>query len=215
MSPSPDGKTGSPSFLINLFESSDSIVSRPSPHPESFGPFISSRQNLYTSFNNDVSDIMRSWYILLVSSLIFSATALDGEDYLEVIGPSGRIAGANYSEYGPGFQEFVAEAPGGRNPSSYPAYLIDFLERNTKAPGANYSHYSPAFDQFMNMSDGRRMDVSIYPEYLRWFLSDTPESFRTNYSHYSPAFEDFMNMSGRRQLNLSSYPEGLSRFLSR
>ncbi len=160
---------------------------------------------------------MRSSSFLLVCSVILFATALAGAEddgYLEVIGSAGTMTGANYSEYGSAFEEFMASAPGERNLSSYPDYLVDFLEESPEPQVTNYSLYSPAFESFMNLSTEARLNLSSYPDYLSRFLNQSPEAVRTNYSLRSPAFEDFMNLSTEGRLNLSSYPDYLSRFLS-
>ena len=136
---------------------------------------------------------MRSWYILLVPALLISPPAGGVDDYLGVIGPSGTISGANYSEYGRGLQEFVAKGPGERNLSAYPGYLADFLDRDSGLARANLSHYSPAFEEFMNITAGWRQSLSAYPEGLRRFLNESESPLRTNLSQYSPALEEFMN----------------------
>jgi hypothetical protein len=160
---------------------------------------------------------MRSSSFLSVCSVILFATALAGAEddgYLEVIGSAGTMTGANYSEYGSAFEEFMASAPGERNLSSYPDYLVDFLEESPEPQVTNYSLYSPAFESFMNLSTEARLNLSSYPDYLSRFLNQSPEAVRTNYSLRSPAFEDFMNLSTEGRLNLSSYPDYLSQFLS-
>lgn len=136
---------------------------------------------------------MRPWYILLVPALLVSATAGGVEDYLGAIGPFGTISGANYSEYGRGFQEFVAGSPGERDLSAYPGYLADFLERDSGLARANYSHYSPAFEEFMKITAGWRQNLSAYPEGLRRFLNESESPLRTDLSQYSPAVEEFMD----------------------
>lgn len=161
---------------------------------------------------------MRSSSFLLVCSVILLATAFAGaedEDYLEVIGSAGTMTGANYSEYGSAFEEFMASAPGERNLSSYPDYLVDFLEGNPEHPVTNYTLYSPAFESFMNLSTDGRLNLSSYPDYLSQFLNQTPETVRTNYSLYNPAFEDFMNLSAEKRLNTTSYPDYLGWFSNR
>jgi len=162
--------------------------------------------------------ILRSSYILLAFSLatspLFLATALGEEDYLGVLGPRGVVAGANYSEYGSAFDEFMT-GPSERNLSSYPDYLVEFLEGREEEHVANYSLYSPAFDEFMNLSKNRSLNLSSYPDYLIRFLNDTPDTLRINYSRYSPAFEEFMNATIEGRKNLSSYPDYLRWFLDR
>jgi hypothetical protein len=161
-------------------------------------------------------EIMRS-SVLLVCFVILLATAFavaEDEDYLDVIGPSGTMTGANYSVYGSAFEEFMGSAPVERNLSSYPDYLIEFLDKGPGRTVTNYSLYSPAFEDFMNLSKEGRQNVSSYPAYLSRFLSQSPDAIRTNYSLYSPAFEDFMNLSKEGRQNVSSYPAYLSRFLN-
>ena len=164
------------------------------------------------------SYILRSSYMLLAFSLAFNplflATALDEEDYLGVLGPRGVIAGANYSEYGSAFEEFMT-GPSERDLSSYPDYLVEFLEGRGEPPIANYSQYSPAFEEFMNLSKMRSLNLSSYPDYLIRFLNDTPDALRINYSRYPPAFEEFMNATREVRPNLASYPGYLRWFLDR
>jgi hypothetical protein len=56
------------------------------------------------------------------------------------------------------------------NLSSYPDYLIRFLNDTPDALRINYSRYSPAFEEFMNATIEGRRNLSSYPDYLRWFL---------------------------------------------
>lgn len=56
-----------------------------------------------------------------LSAVTFAAVAVaEDEGYLDVIGPSSTMTGANYSEYGSAFEEFMGKAPAERNLSSYP-----------------------------------------------------------------------------------------------
>ncbi len=160
---------------------------------------------------------MRSSYILLAFSLIFTAAAQEdgeGEDYLGVIEPSGFIAGANYSEYGSAFEELMAGPPE-QNLSSYPDYLVEFLEEERELPSANYSLYSPAFEEFMNLSNRSSLNLSSYPEYLVQYLNRSPDALRADYALRPPTFEEFMNLSNRSSLDPSSYPRYLRWFLGR
>jgi hypothetical protein len=148
---------------------------------------------------------MRSLFLPICFAILLASAFAVAEDegYLDVIGPSGTVTGANYSEYGSAFEEFMSNAPAERNLSSYPDYLVDFLEAGPKRTVTNYSLYSPAFEAFMNRSpenlSGRgRLNLSSYPDYLGRFLNESSE-----------------NLSSRGRLNLSSYPDYLGRFLSR
>ncbi|MDF0590608.1 hypothetical protein [Candidatus Methanocrinis natronophilus] len=156
--------------------------------------------------------------MLLAFSLAFNplflATALGEEDYLGVLGPRGVVAKANYSEYGSAFEEFMT-GPTERNLSSYPDYLVEFLEGRDEPPIANYSQYTPAFEEFMNLSKRSKLYPSSYPDYLIRFLNDTQEPLRINYTRYSPAFEEFMNATREGRENLTSYPDYLRWFLNR
>lgn len=160
----------------------------------------------------------RSSYIILAftiaSATLFLATALGEEDYLGVLGPRGVVTGANYSQYGSAFEEFMT-GPSEKNLSSYPDHLLEFLEGRKEDPVANYSLYSPAFEEFMNISMRRSLNLSSYPDHLIRFLNDTPDGLRINYSIYSPAFEEFMNATREGHKNLSSYPDYLRSFLGR
>ncbi|HOO52648.1 MAG TPA: hypothetical protein PLM24_02565 [Methanothrix sp.] len=143
---------------------------------------------------------MISRSFILVCLILLFATAIAGaedEGYLNVVGPSGTIAGANYSEYGSAFEEFMGRASAERNLSSYPDYLVEFLDEGPERTATNYSLYSPAFEIFMNQSRGRRVNLSPYPDYLSRFLNQSSE-----------------NLSSR-SWNLSSYPDYLSWFLNR
>ena len=117
---------------------------------------------------------MRLSSFLLACSAILLAAALAGaeedEGYLDVIGPAGTMTGANYSEYGSAFEEFMASAPAERNLSSYPDYLVNFLEKEPERTATNYSLYSPAFEDFVNQSNEGRLNLSSRPDYLSWFL---------------------------------------------
>jgi hypothetical protein len=138
-------------------------------------------------------------FVLVCLILLFAKAIAGAEDEgnLNVVGPSGTMAGANYSEYGSAFEEFMGGAPAERNLSSYPDYLVEFLEKGPERTAANYSLYSPAFEIFMNQSREGRVNLSSYPDYLGRFLNQSPE-----------------NLSSR-SWNLSSYPDYLSWFLNR
>jgi len=143
---------------------------------------------------------MISTSFILVCFAILSAVAFavaEDEGYLDVVGPSGTMTGADYSEYGSAFEEFMGRAPAERNLSSYPDYLVAFLEEGPKGIETNYSLYSPAFEIFMNQSRNERINLSSYPDYLSRFLNQSSE-----------------NLSSRGW-NISSYPDYLSWFLSR
>jgi hypothetical protein len=148
--------------------------------------------------------ISPSFVLVCFILFFFLATAIAGaedEGYLDVVGPSGAVAGANYSEYGSAFEKFMGSAPAERNLSSYPDYLVEFLETGLKRIETNYSLYSPAFEIFMNTSRGGRVNLSSYPDYLGRFLNESNSGdHRTNYSFYSPAFEIFMNTSREGRL---------------
>ena len=153
------------------------------------------------------------------------ATAIVGaedEGYLDVVGPSGTMAGANYSEYGSAFEEFMGRAPVERNLSSYPDYLVEFLDEGPERIETNYSLYSPAFEIFMNQSIEGRINLSSYPDYLGRFLNQSPENLSSrswNLSSYPGYLSWFLNQSpenlSSRSWNHSSYPDNLSWFLNR
>jgi hypothetical protein len=133
-----------------------------------------------------------------LSAVTFAAVAIaEDEGYLDVVGPSGTMTSANYSEYGSAFEEFMGRAPAERNLSPYPDYIVAFLGEGPKGIETNYSLYSPAFEIFMNQSRRERENLSSYPDYLSQFLNQSPE-----------------NLS-RGVWNVSSYPDYLSWFLSR
>ena len=134
-------------------------------------------------------------FVLLLFAPAFAGT--EDEGYLDVVGPSGTMVGADYSEYGSAFEEFMGKAPAERNLSSYPDYLVEFLETGPERTATNYSLYSPAFEIFMNQSREGRINLSSYPDYLSWFLNQSPENLSI------------------RSWNLSSYPDYLSWFLNR
>jgi len=150
--------------------------------------------------------MMSSFLHVFFAILAVSAFAVaEGEGYLDVIGPSGTMRGANYSEYGSAFEEFMASAGAERSLSSYPEHLVHFLENGPRPTATNYSLnyslYSPAFETFINQSSenlSRRglMNLSSYPDYLGRFLNGSSEN------------------SSSRLPNLPSYPEYLRRFLS-
>jgi len=136
---------------------------------------------------------------ILVCFVLLLATAFAGAEdgYLDVVGPSGTMASASYSEYGSAFEEFMGSAPAERNLSSYPDYLVEFLDEGPQRSETNYSLYTPAFEIFMNQSSKGRVNLSSYPDYLGRFLDQSPE-----------------NLSSR-SWNLSSYPDYLSWLLNR
>ncbi len=134
---------------------------------------------------------------IFLSLLATAIVGAEDEGYLGVVGPSGTMSGADYSEYGSAFEEFMDSAPAGRNHSSYPDYLVEFLEKGPERTEPNYSFYSPAFEIFMNQSIQGRINLSSYPDYLGRFLNQSPE-----------------NLSSR-SWNLSSYPGHLSWVLNR
>lgn len=143
---------------------------------------------------------MISTSFILVCFAILSAVAFAGaedEGYLDVVGPSGSMIGANYSEYGSAFEEFMGRVPAERNLSSYPDYLVAFLDEGPKETATNYSLYSPAFEIFMNQSRREHVNLSSYPGYLSRFLNQSSENFSS------------------RGWNISSYPNYLIWFLSR
>jgi len=162
---------------------------------------------------------------ILVCLVILLAPAFAGaedEGYLDVVGPSGTMTSASYSEYGSAFEEFMGRAPAEGNLSSYPDYLVEFLEREPGRTATNYSLYTPAFEIFMNQSIEGRLNLSSYPDYLGRFLNQNAENLSSrdwNLSSYPDYLSWFLNQSSEnlssRGWNLSSYPNYLSWFLNR
>jgi hypothetical protein len=207
------GKTGSPSFLINLFESSDSIVSRLPPNQNPSGPLSLPGR----TFIHLQQRLIRYHEIVVHPSGHFPNLLRHRPGWRGlsgVIGTLWGIAGANYSEYGPASRSLWPKLPVGGTRRRIRRTSSTFLEEEYKGPRANYSHYSPASTSYEHerwKEDGR-FDI---PENLRWFLNDTPESFRTNLQPLSPRLRRFHEMSGKKAAEPLIVPRGSQPVLSR
>ncbi|GEM_PF-483774 len=168
---------------------------------------------------------MRSSSLLVFAILAAPALVVAQEEgYLDVVGPSGTMGRANYSEYGPAFEEFMSRSGPERNLSSYPEHLVDFLERGPQRTATNYSIYSPAFEAFinrrpLNLSRRGLINLSSYPDYLGRFLNGSSENLSgplPNLSSYPDYLGSFLNGSSenlsRPLPNPSSYPDYLGSF---
>ena len=151
----------------------------------------------------------------LILLTVLVSLGVDEEDYLGVIGPTGTVSEANYSQYAPAFRAFVTAGPVERNLSAYPAYLGSFLDQPPETAVINYGNYTPAFGTFMTTGPAKR-NLSAYPAYVGRFLDQPTEIAVINYSDYTPAFGEFMggrNESRGVRLSLESYPAWMRAYL--